>query len=199
MTVRFFSFLIYWATSLFLSGVESIQRCKIFLASGNLPPQRLSSASLLKSGHFLTPWSLRPGEAIRLRPVPRVWRIWLFFVFEMRINQTSTVCSSQFDPLASGRKKADIGWEPVYDISVLHFSKANSWEPGPMVSSARFIRTKSVTIRKRHLSRASTFGVVRRALQTKGILLAVDLEDGRVLRRSTHRPTLAVTTWLIVS
>jgi len=40
--------------------------------------------------------------------------------------------------LTSGRKKAAIGWEPVYDIFVLHFSKANHWEPGPMLSSARY-------------------------------------------------------------
>jgi len=41
--------------------------------------------------------------------------------------------------------------------------------------------------------------LVRRAFESKGLLLAVDLEDGRVLRRDTHSPTLAVTTWLIVS
>jgi len=63
----------------------------------------------------------------------------------------------------------------------------------------RISRTKSLAIRKRHLSRDSTFGLVRRAFQSKGLLLAVDLEDGRVLRRGTHSPTLAVTTWLIVS
>ena len=60
-------------------------------------------------------------------------------------------------------------------------------------------RSNSLAIRKRDLSRDSTFGVVRRAFQSKGLLLAVDLEYGRVLRRGTRSPTLAVTTWLIVS
>ena len=41
--------------------------------------------------------------------------------------------------------------------------------------------------------------LVRIAFQTNGLLLAVDLEDGCVLRRGTHSPTLAVTTWLVVS
>jgi len=40
--------------------------------------------------------------------------------------------------LTSGRKKSAIGWEPVYDIFGLHFSKANCWEPGFMLSSARY-------------------------------------------------------------
>jgi len=71
--------------------------------------------------------------------------------------------------------------------------------PHAFLCKVRISRTKYLAIRKRHLSRDSTFGVVRGAFQANGLLLAVELEDGRVLQRGTHSPMLAVTTWLIVS
>jgi len=49
-----------------------------------------------------------------------------------------TTISIDFNTLASGWKKGAIGWEPVYDMFVLHFSKANHWELGPVLSSARY-------------------------------------------------------------
>ena len=53
-------------------------------------------------------------------------------------NSKPVTRGAEFNTLTSGRKKAAIGWEPVYNIFVLHFSKANRWEPGPMLSSARY-------------------------------------------------------------
>ena len=86
----------------------------------------------------------------------------------------------------------------IYSYFTFPKPTVESWPYG-FLCKVRISRTKSLAIRKRHLSRDLTFGVVRRAFQTKGLLLAVDLEDGRVFRPGMHSPTLAVTTWLIVS